>query len=188
MLLGGGIGAGKSTVAGLLALDGFRVITADDVGREALAVGTGPADRVGEMWPEVVVGGVIDRAGLAHIVFSDPHQLRRLEAVTHPAIVKEIRRLISLQPDENIVVETPLPDLLKTDDFVRIAVLADREIRLERTVQRGNDADDAKRRMAVQPSDVEWRSWANHVIDNSGSTEQTAVEVARVMDTVMADD
>jgi dephospho-CoA kinase len=188
VLLGGGIGAGKSTVARLLASDGFRVISADDVGRQALSSGTGPADSVARIWPDVIVDGVIDRAKLAHVVFSDPEELRRLEAVTHPVIVEEIRRLMALHTDENLVVETPLPGLFGDEEFVRIAVVADMDTRLARTVLRGNDADDTRRRMVAQPSDAEWRSWAVHVIDNSGTPEATASEVATVMAKVMTDD
>ncbi len=188
MLLGGGIGAGKSTVARILASDGFRVISADDVGRQALSSGTGPAGKVARIWPGVIVDGVIDRSKLAHIVFSDPEELRRLEAVTHPVIVDEIRRLVALHTEENLVVETPLPDLFGDEEFVRIAVVADMDTRLARSVVRGNDADDTRRRMAAQPSDADWRSWAVHVIDNSGTPEATATEVATVMAEVMSDD
>lgn len=164
------------------------MISADDIGRRALARGTGSADRVGRIWPEVVDDGAIDRAKLAHIVFSDPDELRRLEAVTHPFIVGEIRRLLSLHANDDVVVETPLSVLFGEEDFVRIAVVADVDTRLKRTVLRGNDPDDTRRRMASQPTDAEWRSWADYVIDNSGTPETTAAEIDTVIAKVMADD
>jgi dephospho-CoA kinase len=188
VLLGGGIGAGKSTVARLLEADGFRVISADDLGRQALTKGAESAARVSAMWPDVIVDGDIDRAKLAHIVFSDPDELHRLELVTHPVIVKEIGRLVSLHADEPLVVETPLPQLFGDEDFVRVAVAADVDTRVERSVKRGNDADDTRRRMAAQPSDLEWCTWADYVIDNSGTPEATASEVASVIAKVMTDD
>jgi dephospho-CoA kinase len=61
---------------------------------------------------------------------------------------------------------------------VRVVVFADRDTRLERSVGRGNDADDTVRRMQAQPSDVEWQEWADHRIDNTGTPEDTEAAVA----------
>ncbi|MGI9585724.1 MAG: dephospho-CoA kinase [Acidimicrobiia bacterium] len=184
VLLGGGIGAGKSTVAALMGSADFRVVNADAVGREVLAPGTEATTLVGEMWPTVLVDGSIDRRELARIVFSDAFELRRLEAVTHPEIVRRIHEIVEQCGQEDLVVETPLPGLLAQDDFVNVVVVADRDTRLERAVLRGNDAADTQRRMRAQPSDLEWREWADHVIDNSGTTEATKTAVADLVELV----
>jgi dephospho-CoA kinase len=178
VLLGGGIGAGKSTVAALLGSANFQVVNADDIGRAVLEAGTSASARVGEMWPGVVEDGGINRAALARIVFSNVTELHRLEAVTHPAIVDEIRGIVERCGSDDLVVETPVPALLADDDFVRVVVFADRDTRLERSVGRGNDADDTVRRMQAQPSDVEWQEWADHRIDNTGTPEDTEAAVA----------
>ena len=70
VLLTGGIGAGKSAVAGLLEARGVPVIHADGIGHLVLEPEGEAFGPVAAWWPEVVVGGHIDRARLAAIVFS----------------------------------------------------------------------------------------------------------------------
>src|SRR5205814_4157833 len=86
--LTGGIGAGKSTVAELLRRRGATVIDVDALGRAVLEPGGRAHDAVvAAFGPSVVdADGRIDRAALARVVFSDPTQLRRLTAISHPAI------------------------------------------------------------------------------------------------------
>ena len=86
--LTGGIGAGKSTVAGLLVERGARLVDADLVAREVAGPG-GPAyqpliDRFGK--GIVDAQGQIDRPALASLVFGHPDALADLNAITHPAV------------------------------------------------------------------------------------------------------
>lgn len=82
--LAGGIGSGKSTVAAALAECGARLLSLDDVARDVLAPGEEAVREVGELWPEAVREGKIDRSALARIVFDDAEALARLNAVVHP--------------------------------------------------------------------------------------------------------
>ena len=82
--LAGGIGSGKSTVAAALAECGARLLSLDDVARDVLAPGETAVREVGDLWPEAVREGKIDRAALARIVFDDAEALARLNAVVHP--------------------------------------------------------------------------------------------------------
>ena len=97
--LTGGIGTGKSTVAGMLAARGAAVVDADEIAREVMVPG-GPAyGAVVERFGREVVGadGTVDRAALASIVFSDPAALADLNSVTHPVIgAVMLARLVSL--------------------------------------------------------------------------------------------
>jgi dephospho-CoA kinase len=104
--LTGGIGSGKSTVAGFLAEFGAAVIDLDKVGHEALK-------RDSETWCKLVEAfgeGIlspdceIERAKLAKIVFNDPKALLRLNGIIHPVI-------------DRIVAD-------KTEDFRRLGVKA----------------------------------------------------------------
>ena len=85
--LTGGIGAGKSTVARMLASHGAVVVDSDALAREVVAPGTpGLAEIVETFGPGVLqADGSLDRPGLGRIVFNDPDALRRLEQITHPA-------------------------------------------------------------------------------------------------------
>ncbi|HHC08106.1 MAG TPA: dephospho-CoA kinase [Actinobacteria bacterium] len=178
VVLSGGIGSGKSTVAELLARRGWRVVAADRLGHEVLEPGGEAHAEVARRWPSVVVDGRIDRARLARIVFADPDALAELEALTHPAIGRRIRRLVAEAGDVPVVVEVPVlaPELVDPT-WTRVYVDAPEELRLARAVARGGDPDDVRRRMAAQPSASEWRRWADLVIENRGSLDDLEASV-----------
>ena len=184
VLVGGGIGAGKSTMLRVLEERGFQPIVADTIGAEVLAAGTEATHAVEELWPDHVVNGVVDRAALARVVFADADALRALEAVTHPAIVAEIEKRVA-SVDGDVAVEIPLLRMNFPDRWLRIAVVADKDVRIDRAVQRGGDRADVQRRVAAQVSDEEWRRWADVVIDNNGDPEEAADRVRAIVDEMM---
>ncbi len=173
VLVGGGIGAGKSSVMALFAGAGYRVIVADDVGRSVLAPGAPAVTAVARLWPDVVHEGVVDRAALAGIVFADAPSLVALESITHPVIADAIAAEIEGHRTEAVCVEIPVLGMLDGPTWHRVAVVAPVDIRLARAVGRGGDADDVRRRMASQPDDHAWRAWADTVIDNGGAWADT---------------
>ncbi len=82
----GPAGAGKSTLSAALAELGAKVIDGDALGHEILARPPVAASIAEAFGPGVVVDGVVDRSALGTIVFSDPAELSRLDALTHPAL------------------------------------------------------------------------------------------------------
>lgn len=170
--IGGGIGAGKSSVLEVFERAGYVVIEADLVGHEILE----PHHRVGrsvmDRWPSTVVDGRVSRPKLARIVFNDPRALAELESITHPAIRCEIERLVS-QAGAPVALEVPILGMFADTNWHRMAVVAPEEVRIARAVARGGDPDDVRARVASQPSDAEWMEWADTVIDNGGSWEST---------------
>ncbi|MFZ5785356.1 MAG: dephospho-CoA kinase, partial [Acidobacteriota bacterium] len=92
--LTGGIAAGKSSVAGLLAGLGAPLVDADQLAREITRPGSAALAAIREAFGDGVIaqGGALDRAALGRIVFADPAARRRLEAITHPEIIAEGRR------------------------------------------------------------------------------------------------
>jgi dephospho-CoA kinase len=176
VLLGGGIGAGKSTVGGFFADFGYTRTDADVLAAAALAPGTKGALAVGVLWPHVVDHGVIDRAALAAIVFSDADSLRSLEAITHPIVTNEIER-IAATTRGSLVVEVPLPNLKLSGQWTRIAVVAPEESRVQRAIARGGDPNDVRARVSSQVADEAWAAWADTTIDNSGSEHDARAAV-----------
>src|SRR5215813_2311277 len=84
----GGIGSGKSAASQILADLGAVVIDADRVGHETYRPGSAGWERVVQQFGRDVIAadGTIDRKRLGAIVFADPVQLARLNAIVHPLI------------------------------------------------------------------------------------------------------
>lgn len=180
LILGGGIGSGKSSVARLLVEAGFLHVEADRVGADVLGPHTEATEAVAALWPNVVASGIVDRQALAAIVFSNSSDLDRLEQITHPLIFDEIERLVA-ESSASVVVETPLRRLSPRGEWTRVAVIADEGLRIERAVRRGGDSEDIERRISVQATEAEWIEWADVIIDNNGAWSTTASSVASVI-------
>ncbi|MBY5161712.1 dephospho-CoA kinase, long form [Nitriliruptoria bacterium AS10] len=189
MLVGltGGIGSGKSTVAGMLAEAGMVVIDADAIAREVVEPGEPALAAIAERFGDTVIddGGGLDRAALAAIVFRDDDERAALEAITHPAIRAEVSRrhraATARDPEAIVVLDHPL--LVETDQVdsvdALVVVLAPARQRRDRLVtHRGMDPDDVDARMASQVDDATRRAAATHVLDNSGSRDDLAGQVA----------
>ena len=186
VVVGGGIGAGKSAVCDVFAGRGYLVVSADEVGHGLLADDEPTIAEIAQLWPGAVTAGSVVRIFIASVVFSDARSLDRLEQIMHPRIIGWGERAVMLLTAVGIAVEVPILPLvmntpfLMADDFTRVAVVANDRTRLARAVARGGDASDIARRMNLQASDNAWRSWADVVVDNSGSwavTEATVIAV-----------
>ena len=96
--LTGGIGSGKSTVAGMLEQLGAAILSADLTGHEVYAPGRPAWQEIADAFGRDVVAtdGEIDRAKLRNIVFSDPKELARLNAITHPRMKEMMREKIEV--------------------------------------------------------------------------------------------
>lgn len=183
-LLCGGIGSGKSVVRRLFEDHGLVSIDADSVGHEVLRSGGAGFPAVSEAWPDVVVGGEVDRKRLGSIVFADPAALARLEGITHPHIFALIEeRLSSLA--KPVVVEIPLLVQPFSGTWRRIVVDTTDDLRLERAIARGLEEEQVRRRMASQPARQQWLAAADLVIPNHGTIEDLQEAVATAADIVL---
>ena len=191
--LTGGIGAGKSTLASLLAERGAQVIDADHLGREALRPGQrawhSVVDQFGD---EILVPGTmeVDRKRLAAIVFADPKKLAALNAIVHPVIMKGIADQLELLRrtdavvilDAALIVELGLADSLD----VVIVVLSNQPERRERLLRtRGMSYEESGARMANQASEDDLINRADILVRNNGSFEALASEADRVWNELM---
>jgi dephospho-CoA kinase len=186
--LTGGIGSGKSTVAGLLVERGAVLIDADRIAREVVAPGGAAYDAlIDRFGPGIVAADAsLDRAALAALAFADADSLAALNAITHPAIstVMLARRDAESETDHVVVLDIPLlkpvhRDLLALDIVVVVDTPVD--LALDRLVdQRGFSREDARARMAAQPSREERREGADVVIDNSSDLAHLVAQVDRL--------
>lgn len=183
----GGIGSGKSTIRQTLDELGALTIDADRVGHAVLEPDGAAFDEVAQQWPSVVVDGRIDRSRLGEIVFSDHEELRRLEAISHPAIGTALAdQIAEADDDQVVVVEVSVPKDLVGVGWLRtiVADLPDEE-RIERLVERGMDPTEVDRRMAAQPSRDGWRERGRWIVPTSGSREAVELRVRKLWQDVI---
>lgn len=173
--LTGGIGAGKSAVADLLAECGAHVLRSDDLAREVVAVGSeGLAAVVARFGAGVLLpDGALDRSALARIVFHDSQARHDLEAITHPRVRTLTGERIAQAGAAGagiVIVEIPLlVESTRAGDFdAVVSVEAPVPVRLARLVSRGLSEDDARARMANQATDEQRRAVADYVLTNDG--------------------
>lgn len=188
--LTGGIACGKSTVSRLLASRGAIVIDADILAREVVEPGAPAlAEVVRVFGPDMLnADGTLNRKQLGKLVFESDAQRKRLEELLHPAIIRLLQERMAeaerLQPDKLVVADVPLLYEAQMEDMFQevLVVAASREVQLERLVQRdGLSMEEAKLRIDAQMP-LEWKTeWADTVIDNSGSPEETERQVEQYL-------
>ena len=175
--LGGGIGAGKSTVGTALAKRGAVIIDVDRLSREIQRPGSPVFDAIVDRWGPAVVGpdGQLDRPALGRIVFADSAELAVLtNEITAPAISRAIVERASAHLGTTTVVVLESASLLGGPRRLYgleglIAVDVPTEIALTRLVERrGMTEDDARARIGKQRTREERLAAADFVIDNSG--------------------
>lgn len=186
--LTGGIGAGKSTVSGIMRELGAVVIDSDQLAREVVEPGTaGLAQVVEAFGPEVLTpDGHMDRAKVGTIVFADPQQRQRLEAIVWPLVGEASAALTAAAGAEGVVVHD-IPLLVESGQqsaFDAVVVVdVPVQTQVERLVRdRGMAEDEARARIAAQASREQRLAAATHVIDNTGTLEDLRHRVAEVLE------
>lgn len=180
--LSGGIGSGKSTVAGRLAEHGAVVVDADRLAREVVEPGTdGLREIVEAFGPDVLdADGALNRSALAAKVFGDEKALATLNGITHPRIGARTGELIAAAPEDAIVVHD-VPLLVENGMaplyHLVLIVHADLDQRLARLRDRGMAEEDARRRIAAQADDERRRAVADVWLDNSGTPDLVSARV-----------
>jgi dephospho-CoA kinase len=190
----GGIGAGKSTVASMLAELGAAVVDADRLNHEELNSPEVLAT-VRQWWGGGVVGadGRADRDAIRRIVRGRPEELRRLEALVHPRIAERSETLIrAYRADPNvraIVWDAPLlveVGLAGRCDCV-VYVDTNPDVRLNRLRQSRSWSDEDLQRMesSQKPLDLK-RERADYIVENGSDRESLRRQVERVFSQILS--
>jgi dephospho-CoA kinase len=173
--LTGGIGSGKSTVAALFHAFGALIVDTDLIAREAVAPNSDGFLQIAREWPEVIRDGDLDRGALAAIIFADPIQRERLNAIVHPHVRRiAFERNALAGPGQLVVHVVPLLFETGYDKLVdrTIVVVAPDAERLQRVSARdGLNAEAVRARMAAQLSPRRSIELADFAILNDGSLE-----------------
>jgi dephospho-CoA kinase len=186
--LTGGIASGKSLVAGILRELGAPVIDADELARKVVEPGQ-PAfdDIVREFGPAAVAAdGTLDRKRLAEIVFADEAKRKRLGQITHPRIAQLALAETAAHAARGAPIVIYEAALLVENGLHRalgglIVVQSSPEQQLARAAARDGAGEEAARaRIASQLPLADKLAAATHVIDNSGTPEETRRQVERL--------
>jgi dephospho-CoA kinase len=196
--LTGGLGSGKSTVAGHLRELGAQVIEADQLGRTLMEPGRQVYDEIVRAFgPEIVApDGRLNRTRLAELAFQGG-RLNELNAIVHPAVIAAQREwmnaVFARDPTAVAVIESALIFEVERDARARgekESVLADWRRRIDRVVvvtapdelkiaryaarvsqspaARASAEADARLRLSHQIPDAEKTARADYVLDNTG--------------------
>jgi dephospho-CoA kinase len=173
--LTGGIGSGKTTVAGLFGELGVPLIDTDLIAHAL----TGPKGAAMPAILEAFGAGVIaadgrlDRAAMRELAFSDPSSRKRLEAILHPMIREETWRQIAMAADHPyaIVVVPLLVESGAWQTWLDRVLVVDCpvEVQLERVMKRnGLPRAQVEAIVAVQIPRERRLAAADEVVDNAG--------------------
>jgi len=169
--LTGGLGSGKSTVAGWLRDAGFEVVDADLLVAELHRPGGAGAAAVRDLFgPEMLDGqGGVDHARVAARIFSDPQARRDLEAAIHPLVRERFHEIEERTPGVIVLEATLLVEAGYSPDFdLIVTVEAPCELRLDRALDRGMSEETVRARLLAQGDGEERRNAAHRLLDNSG--------------------
>ncbi|HEY9733295.1 MAG TPA: dephospho-CoA kinase [Drouetiella sp.] len=188
----GTISSGKSLVGKLLSERGIPVFDSDLIVHDLLTLDTptrrAVTDRFGDKIVDLNRHGAINRAVLGQIVFSNTEARKDLEAIVHPAVIKESRRRIHEHPN-NAIVAVLAPLLFEAglkNEYNEIwTIVTNMETLKERLKQRDKLSDtEVERRLAAQWSQDKKASLSDATIDNSGTPEETAKQVDILLDKI----
>ena len=188
--LTGGIGSGKSTVAGLLASHGAAVVDTDAIARQLTSPsGAAIASLRAAFGNEALdPTGALDRSRMRRLAFEDTTVRARLEAILHPLIAAETDRQAALLEGARVVVfDVPLLVESKRwlDRVDRILVIdCTAETQIERVMRRSGWSRPAVEAViATQAAREERRAVADDIILNDKLTEaELAMQVAALWD------
>lgn len=180
--LTGGIACGKSTVSSYIRKKGFPVIDADQIARKVVEPGSVGLAQIRETFGTIYIrpDGALNREMLGKKVFAEPEALKKLNSITGPLILEELKKELNTTAPV-IFLDAAL--LLEEEQYRNLVdevwvVSLKPETQLERLINRnGYGFRQAKNRIASQMSDGDRVKQADAVIDNNGTMEETLRQV-----------
>lgn len=194
--LTGQTGAGKSTVAGFMKELSCAVINADEVARQATAVGSECLKRLAEQFGCDIINndGSCNRKLLAERAFSSRENTDILNSLTHPWILEHTKEIILCRKADGYdIIIFDAPQLFESGgeklcSYV-IAVIAPSETRMKRIMQRDMISEnEALLRMNAQCSEEYYTSRADFIIDGSDCVEQVRIQTEKIISAIRKSD
>lgn len=181
----GTIGSGKSTVCRMLGELGCPVIDADLEAHRSYERGTGTYREIVTTFGEGILdsSGNIDRSSLGEIVFSDPEARKRLNAIVHPATLRQVvsglRQFAAAGHDWAAVEATLLIEAgwRNMVDQLWVVAAPDDSVVARLRRDRDQDEDHVRSRMSAQMPALQMMEHADEIIYNDGDLEALRTRV-----------
>jgi len=186
--LTGGIVGGKSTVASMFKDLGAKIVDADKLGHSVILPHRPAWKKITRLFGKGILQNdlTIDRGKLGRIVFTNQTLLKKLNEITHPEIIKLIKKEINLarskihNQEKILIIAAALIYEAKIDRLMDkiIAVYIDEDEQIKRIIKRNNlSKEEALQRIKSQMPMKEKVKMADYVIDNSNSLDKTKEQV-----------
>lgn len=180
IVLTGGVGSGKSTVASFLKLYGYKIIDADEISKKVFE---NKKEKIKEIF------GTNDRKELRKIVFNDKEKLKILEDLILPDVKKEVLNLAKKYEKDGVVYFVDLPLFFEKQNYNEfdkvLVVYAPKELQIKRVMNR--DKVDEKGALSIinNQMDIEEKKLkADFVIDNSKDLKHLQKEIENFLNMI----
>lgn len=186
--LTGGIGSGKTTVAGFFKDLDVPIYIADDAGKRLMKTSSDIKQQIVRLFGESSYSGNDpERKYIASRVFNDPELLKKLNAIIHPAVKKDFENWLKDQHADYVIYEAAIlfeTGGYKTCDF-SILVKAPQKLRIERLQKRDESSvEEIQQRMDNQWSDEKKSQLADFLINNV-DLERTKLQVEYIHEEIL---
>ncbi|MCK5732473.1 MAG: dephospho-CoA kinase, partial [Tenericutes bacterium] len=192
--LTGSISSGKSTISTLFTDNNITVIDSDKIYKKLLKTDKIMYNElISEFGNSIVKNNTIDRLSLGNIIFNDHNKRNKLNKITHPHIMKELRKSINevkMKSEKLVVLDIPLLIEVKLQYLVDIILLVyvNEAKQIERLMSRDNINElTAKSKIKTQIDLETKRKLSDIIIDNNGTKEDTAKQFTEIYDKLRSD-
>lgn len=188
MIIGltGGTGTGKTSVSRYFESAGYDVIDYDLITREVYKKGSPCLLEIAEQFGDAILtsDGELNRRALGAIVFADKKSLEKLNSIVYKYIIEHTEDIIENSKDKKLLLDAPTlfeAGLNKKCDRV-IGVIAPKELRLERVMQRDNlERERVIDRINSQKDDDFYIKNCDYIINNNGSVSYLEAQALNII-------
>jgi dephospho-CoA kinase len=189
--LTGGIVGGKSTAASMFKDLGAKIVDVDKIGHSVILPHRPAWKKIIRLFGKDFLRNdlTIDRGKLGKIVFTNQTLLKKLNEITHPEIIKVIKKEINLAKNKTynqekiLIIDAALIYEAKMDRLMDkiIVVYINEDEQAKRLIERNDlSKEEALQRIKSQMPIKEKVKMADYVIDNSNSMDETKKQVEKI--------
>lgn len=186
----GGVGCGKSAVLAFLETEYAAVVTQlDEVAKQLQKRGQECFEQIVAQFGTDILrdDGELDRNRLAETVFQDSERLLKLNAIVHPKVKAWVKEDIEQKRRDGVDLYVIEAALLPTAGYESICdemwyIYAEEPVRRRRLKEsRGYAEEKITQMIASQPTEQMFRESCGHVIENSGTLENTKEQIGELL-------